>query len=77
MRYGMSVDYRLQEHFAASCRRHDEARRALPARWRSDPRPEAQIINDLWVGVVARAREQIERAEQQRSETGSAALDDR
>ena len=57
----MSVDYRLLERFQDSRRRQEAAREALPERWRSDPRPEVQAINDLWVSVVARAREHEER----------------
>jgi hypothetical protein len=56
----VAVDYSLLERFEASRRRHEAAREALPAQWRSDPRPEVQLINDLWVGLVVRAREHIE-----------------
>jgi len=56
----MSVDYRLLRRFAASRRFHEDARRALPVRWQSDPRPEAQLYNEVWVSVVARARCHIE-----------------
>jgi len=51
----MSIDYRLLPHFEASRTRHEAARRVLPEHWRTDPRPEAQIINEHWVGVIARA----------------------
>jgi len=51
----MSVDYRLLPRFEASRKRYEAARRVLPAHWRNDPRPEAQIINDHWVGVIAAA----------------------
>ena len=53
----MSVDYRLLSHFEASQRRLEAARRALPEHWRNDPRPEAQVMNDHWVRVLARATE--------------------
>jgi hypothetical protein len=56
----MSVDYRLLAHFESSCRRHAAARRLLPPSWRSDPRPEMQLLNDIWVDVIARARGHIE-----------------
>ncbi len=56
----MSVDYRLLPRFEASQKRHEAARRALPDRWRDDPRPEAQFINELWVNVIAQAWEQHE-----------------
>lgn len=65
----MAVDYRLLARFEANRERYEAARRALPARWRSDPRPEVQVINDLWVDTVARTREHLERlaaAEQRR-----------
>ncbi len=57
----MSVDYSLLDRFTDSRRRHEAARQALPERWRADPRPEVQAINDLWVSVVARARAHEER----------------
>jgi hypothetical protein len=57
----MSVDYRLLTRFQASHDRHEAARRALPERWRSDPRAEVQHANELWVSAVARAREHQDR----------------
>jgi hypothetical protein len=57
----MSVDFSLLDHFEASCRR-EAARRALPEHWRRDPRPEAQIINEHWVNVIAQASERRERS---------------
>ena len=56
----MSIDYRLLERFETSHKRHEAARLLLPEHWRSDPRPEAQTINDLWVSVIVRASEQQE-----------------
>jgi hypothetical protein len=44
----MSVDYRLLTRFQESHDRHEAARRALPERWRSDPRAEVQHANELW-----------------------------
>jgi hypothetical protein len=74
----MNVDYRLLDHFRSSQRRHDAARRALPERWRDDPRPEAQLMNEYWVGVIARAAHDKELL--QASASGSAlalSFDDR
>jgi len=51
----MSVDYRLLDRFEASRQRHEAARRALPERWRTDPRPEAQTMNEHWVRVMVQA----------------------
>jgi hypothetical protein len=51
----MSVDYRLLPHFEASRTRLEAARRALPENWRADPRPEAQVMNEYWVGLLARS----------------------
>ena len=56
----MTVDYRLLPRFAASYRRHEDARAGLPERWRLDPRPEVQLLNEIYVGLVARARAHIE-----------------
>ena len=52
----MAVDDSLLERFEESRKRHDAARRALPDRWRNDPRPEVQAANELWVSTVVRAR---------------------
>jgi hypothetical protein len=57
----MSVDYRLLAHFEASRERYAAARELVPARWQSDPRPEQQLLNDIWVNVIARTREHIDR----------------
>ncbi len=53
----MSIDYRLLEQFETSRKRHETARLLLPERWRSDPRPEAQTINEHWVRVMVQACE--------------------
>lgn len=53
----MSIDYRLLPHFQASSDRYEAARQALPQHWRTDPRPEAQYLNELWVEMIARADE--------------------
>ena len=57
----MSIDYRLLDRFETSRKRHEAARLALPERWRADPRPEAQTINDHWVRVMVRACEHRDR----------------
>ncbi len=57
----MAVDYSLLSRFEANRTRYAAARAALPARWRSDPRPEAQEINEFWVDVIARTREHLDR----------------
>jgi hypothetical protein len=56
----VTVDYRLLPRFESSTRRHEAARDALPERWRSDPRPEAQLVNEIYVALVARTRAHIE-----------------
>lgn len=72
----ISVDYRLLHRFEASRRRHEAARRALPEHWRSDPRREAQIINEYWVSVIARAGEQREQLTTPASAAPLQSLDD-
>ncbi len=57
----MSVEYRLLDRFEASRQRHAAARRALPERWRTDPRPEAQIMNEHRVRVIVQACEDHDR----------------
>jgi hypothetical protein len=49
----MSVDYRFVNRFKASPQRLAAARRLLPEHWRTDPRPEARIINEHWARVIA------------------------
>jgi hypothetical protein len=56
----MSVDYRLLAYFQASRDRYEAARRALPQHWLTDPRPEVQYLNELWVNMMARAEDQNE-----------------
>ena len=51
----MSIDYRLLDRFETSRQRHEAARRALPEHWRTDPRPEAQTMNEHWVRVMVQA----------------------
>ena len=51
----MDIDYSLLERFETSRRRYEAARLALPEHWRTDPRPEAQVINEHWVSVMVRA----------------------
>jgi len=55
------VDYRLLPRWAASQRRQQLARQAIPPGWRSDPRPEAQTANDHWVELIARSQERMDR----------------
>lgn len=52
-----SVDYRLLPRWTASQRRQEKARQALPLTWRTDPRPEAQLAHEYWVGLLARTHE--------------------
>jgi hypothetical protein len=73
----MSVDYTLLPVFTESRRRHEEARRALPERWRTDPRPEVQLINDLWVEVQARARQHLDELDNGSPSGPTVFLDDR
>ena len=73
----MSVDYTLLSVFAESRRRHEQARKALPERWRTDPRPEVQLINDLWIEVHARARQHIDELHNGSSAGMTVLLDDR
>jgi len=56
-----NIDYRLLERFEASRRRFAAARLALPEHWRTDPRPEAQFMNEHWVTVIAEAAEHEDR----------------
>ena len=42
----MTVDYRLLAKWEASQHRHEQARRALPARWQNGNRFQAHAAND-------------------------------
>ena len=70
----MSIDYRILERFETSRNRHAAARLALPEHWRTDPRPEAQTINEHWVRVMVQAcehRDRIDRAAPRTAGVGS------
>jgi hypothetical protein len=73
----VTVDYRLLPSFEASRQRHHAAREALPARWRVDPRPAVQDINESWVAAVVRVHEQLDRIAESGLEPSSPSLDDR
>ncbi len=73
----MGVDYTLLPVFVESRRRREEARKALPERWRTDPRPEVQLVNDLRVEAHARARQHIDELVNGSKPGPSAFLDDR
>lgn len=74
----MNVDYRLLARFQASHDRLAAARATLPEHWQSDPRPEAQAMNDHWVNVIAKAAEDHARGGSRRSETSVlVSVDDR
>jgi hypothetical protein len=77
MKETMAVDYRLLPRLEASRRRYEAARRALPERWRSDPREEVQLVNEIWVEVTARARRHIDEISSPPSPHGLSFLDDR
>ena len=73
----MSIDYRLLERFEASRKRHETARLLLPERWRSDPRPEAQTINEHWVRVMVQACEHRDRVSRSLGSMVEVGSDDR
>lgn len=54
-----NVDLRLLGHFQRSWERQQEARRILPANWLSDSRPAAQQLNELFLDLIARAKERV------------------
>jgi hypothetical protein len=54
-----NVDRRLLAHFEHSWNRQDEARRVLPAKWLADGRPAAQQLNELFLDLLASARQRV------------------
>jgi hypothetical protein len=54
-----NLDQRLLGHFQRSWERQDEARRVLPAKWLADTRPAAQQLNELFLDLLAGARERV------------------
>lgn len=53
----MTVDYRLLPKWEASRHRHEQARRALSARWQSNVLSEAQPASESSVRLHVRAQE--------------------
>ena len=54
-----NLDERLIGHFERSWERQDEARRVLPPKWLADKRPAAQQLNELFLDLLAGARERV------------------
>lgn len=54
-----NVDLRLLGHFQRSWERQQEARRVLPPSWLADSRPAAQQLNELFLDLIARAKERV------------------
>jgi hypothetical protein len=73
----MAVDYTLLPVFAESRRLSEAARRALPEQWRTDPRPEVQLVNELRADLHARARQHIDELANDSPAGTTVFLDDR
>jgi hypothetical protein len=54
-----NLDDRLLHHFEQSWQRQQEARRVLPAKWLADERPAAQQLNELFLDLLASARQRV------------------
>jgi hypothetical protein len=54
-----NLDDRLLSHFQDSWERQEEARRVLPAKWLADRRPAAQQLNELFLDLLASARQRV------------------
>ena len=52
----MNVDNRLLGHWQREQVARKQARAALPARWRNDPRPEMHQVVDVYVELLAAER---------------------
>ncbi len=52
----MNVDNRLLSHWQREQLARRQARAALPARWRNDPRPEMHEVVDVYVELLAAER---------------------
>jgi hypothetical protein len=53
---GVSVDSRLLNYWQREQNARRQARAALPARWRNDPRPEMHEVVDVYVELLAAER---------------------
>ncbi|MGH3003499.1 MAG: hypothetical protein ACRDM1_12710 [Gaiellaceae bacterium] len=54
----MSVDMRLLGYWKQQQSARSSARQALPERWAADPRPEMHAVNDAYVELLARVKQQ-------------------
>jgi len=72
-----NVDGRLLARFQESCRRQEEARQLLPQRWLEDGRPAAQELNEIFVDVLARFRDRLQREREELRTRAAASGDER
>lgn len=51
------IDDRLLEHWARERATRDRLRNSLPASWRNDPRPNMDVVRELYIEAMLRLRE--------------------
>jgi hypothetical protein len=52
------IDRRLLEHWERESATRAQLRRALPASWRNDPRPDMDVVRELYVEAMLRMKQQ-------------------
>jgi hypothetical protein len=51
------IDDRLQEHWARESAARARLRESLPASWRNDPRPNMDVVRELYVEAMLRLKD--------------------
>jgi hypothetical protein len=52
------IDDRLLEHWERESAARDRLRNSLPASWRNDPRPNMDVVRELYIEAMLRLKRQ-------------------
>jgi hypothetical protein len=52
------IDRRLLEHWERECAARARLRESLPASWRNDPRPDMDVVRELYIEAMLRLKQQ-------------------
>ncbi|HEY2311810.1 MAG TPA: hypothetical protein VGH46_11950 [Gaiellaceae bacterium] len=52
------IDDRLLGHWERETAARDRLRNALPASWRNDPRPDMDVVRELYIEAMLRLKQQ-------------------
>jgi hypothetical protein len=54
---GLVIDDRLLDHWKRESAARERLRNSLPASWREDPRPNMDIVRELYIEAMLRLKE--------------------